>query len=92
MSRTPRRFAVLGFASTHDALDAEALLLDLGIDVVPIPAPKTLGTLCGIALRLEIADETRALALSGGCRYRRRRSRRGRGCVEKPLLNAAHRV
>jgi hypothetical protein len=62
MSRTPRPFKVLGFATTHDALDAEALLLDLGIDVVPIPAPKTLGTLCGIALRLEIADEIRALA------------------------------
>ncbi len=61
MSRTPRRFGVLGFASTHDALDAEALLLDLGIDAVPIPAPKALGTLCGIALRLELADEKRAL-------------------------------
>ncbi len=60
MSRIPRRFAVLGFTSTHDALDAEALLLDMGIDVVPIPAPKSLGTLCGIALRLEIADELRA--------------------------------
>jgi hypothetical protein len=61
MSRTPRPFKVLGFASTHDALDAEALLLDLGIDAVPIPAPKILGTLCGIALRLEPADEKRAL-------------------------------
>jgi hypothetical protein len=66
MSRTPRRFKVLGFASTHDALDAEALLLDMGIEVVPIPAPKTLGTLCGIALRLEIADETRALTYLEG--------------------------
>ena len=57
MSRMPRLFKVLGFASTHDALDAEALLLDLGIDAVPIPAPKALGTLCGIALRIEPADE-----------------------------------
>jgi len=55
-------FKVVGFASTHDALDAEALLLDLGIDAVPIPAPKALGTLCGIALRLEPADEKRALS------------------------------
>jgi len=61
MARSPRSFKVLGFTSTHDALDAEALLLDLGIDVVPIPAPKALGTLCGIALRLEPADEPRAL-------------------------------
>jgi hypothetical protein len=59
--RIPRLFTILGFASTHDALDAEALLLDLGIDAVPIPAPKALGTLCGIALRLEPADEKRAL-------------------------------
>jgi len=64
--RTPRLFKVLGFASTHDALDAEALLLDLGIDVVPIPAPKSLGTLCGIALRLEIGDERRALSYLSG--------------------------
>lgn len=66
MSRTPRLFALLGFASTHDALDAESLLLDLGIDVTPIPAPKALGTLCGIALRLEVADEPRALGYLSG--------------------------
>ncbi len=60
MSREPRPFAVLGFASTHDALDAEALLLDLGIDVTPVPAPPTVSARCGIALRLELADEDRA--------------------------------
>ncbi len=60
MTRTPRVFAVLGFASTHDALDAETLLGDLGIGVVPIPAPKTIGARCGIALRIELADEYRA--------------------------------
>ena len=60
MSRVPRTFAVLGFESTHDALDAETLLGDLGIDVVPIPAPKTIGAHCGIALRIEIDDEPRA--------------------------------
>ena len=60
MSSDPRIFAALGFASTHDALDAEQLLADLGISVVPIPAPKTIGALCGIALRVEFADEERA--------------------------------
>jgi len=62
MSGTPRSFVVLGFASTHDALDAETLLLDLGIDVVPIPAPKTINARCGIALRCDLADTSRALA------------------------------
>ena len=62
MTREPRIFAVLGFESTHDALDAETLLGDLGIDVVPIPAPKTIGSSCGIALRIELADEERAAA------------------------------
>ena len=62
MRRTPRVFAVLGFESTHDALDAETLLGDLGIDVVPIPAPKTIGAHCGIALRIEVADEARSVA------------------------------
>lgn len=60
MSREPRPFAALGFASTHDALDAEQLLGDLGITVVPMPAPQSIGTLCGIALRIELADEDRA--------------------------------
>lgn len=60
MSRPPQPFVVLGFTSTHDALDAEALLEDMGMDVVPIPAPKALGTLCGIALRLPPEQEERA--------------------------------
>lgn len=61
MTRSHRTFAVLGFASTHDALDAERILLDLGIDVVPVPAPKQVSANCGIALRLEVADTQRAL-------------------------------
>ena len=61
MSREPRSFVALGFASTHDALDAEALLGDVGIGVVPVPTPKAIGSGCGIALRLEPTDEGRAL-------------------------------
>ena len=61
MTREPRPFVVLGFGSTHAALDAESLLLDLGVEVVPVPAPSVLGGLCGIALRLEPGDEERAL-------------------------------
>ena len=58
MSRTPRSFAVFGFSSTHDALAAEDLLQDAGIEAVPIPAPTLLGALCGIALRVpEMASE-----------------------------------
>ena len=65
MSRQRRTFAVLGFESTHDALDAESLLGDLGIDVVPIPAPKIIGAHCGIALRIELEDEARATEFLG---------------------------
>lgn len=61
MSREARTFAVLGFASTHDALDAESLLDDMGVDVVPIPAPGALGAHCGIALRVLPSQESRAL-------------------------------
>ena len=60
MNREVRLFVALGFASTHDALDAEALLGDLGVEVVPIPAPSTMSARCGIALRLSPADEERA--------------------------------
>ncbi len=60
MSREEREFAVFGFASTHDALAAEALLKDAGLAVVPVPAPHELGALCGIALRLPPSDAGRA--------------------------------
>lgn len=60
MMREPREFTVLGFDTTHDALDAESLLEDMGIAVAPMPAPSALGTKCGIALRLERADGERA--------------------------------
>jgi len=60
VTRERRPFAVFGFVSTHDALDAETLLGDLGIGVTPIPAPAGISARCGIALRLELADEERA--------------------------------
>lgn len=63
MAREPRDFVVLGFGSTHDALAAESVLKDLGVQVVPVPAPKELGALCGIALRLEPGDVPRTREL-----------------------------
>lgn len=59
--REPREFVVFGFSSTHDALDAEALLDDMGIDVVPVPAPATVSARCGVALRVQGSDAERAL-------------------------------
>ncbi len=56
----PREFAVFAFATTHDALDAEALLGDLGFEVVPVPAPPDLSANCGIALRVPPEDGDRA--------------------------------
>ncbi len=58
--RRPRTFVVLGFSSTHDALGAEALLEDMGLDVVPIPSPAAVGALCGIALRIPPEQAKRA--------------------------------
>ncbi len=63
MTREARDFVVLGFGSTHDALAAEAVLKDLGVPVVPVPAPKEIGALCGIALRLKPGDVRRAKEL-----------------------------
>lgn len=70
MVRTPRLFRVLGFDTTHDALDAEALLNDLGVDAIPVPAPKGIGALCGIVLRIELADEERAVGYLTGAGIR----------------------
>ena len=58
--RELRPFVVYGFESTHAALAAESLLKDMGVAVVPVPAPKSIGRLCGIALRVEPAESARA--------------------------------
>ncbi|MDP2401659.1 MAG: DUF3343 domain-containing protein [Actinomycetota bacterium] len=52
MTRLPRPFVVFAFATTHDALAAEAALRDADLEVVPIPTPRSVGVSCGIALRL----------------------------------------
>lgn len=67
-ARELRRFVVLGFASTHDALEAELILQNLPITVTPIPAPFGISSKCGIALRLEPEDEAaarRSLSVAG---------------------------
>jgi ribosomal protein L7Ae-like RNA K-turn-binding protein len=48
-----RPFAVFGFESVHDTLEAEDVLRAAGIPAITIPSPKELGELCGIALRVE---------------------------------------
>jgi len=45
-------FVTFTFATTHDAMAAEALLLRAELDVVPVPAPKTKKAFCGLAMRL----------------------------------------
>ena len=60
MSRERRTYVVFGFESTHDALSAEALLEDMGIEIVTIPTPASIGTQCGIALRMPPEQSERA--------------------------------
>lgn len=67
-ARELRRFVVLGFASTHDALEAERVLQGVAMDVTPIPSPVGISSKCGIALRLEPEDEAearRSLSIAG---------------------------
>jgi hypothetical protein len=56
VSASLRPFVVFGFASVHDTLAAEAVLKTAGIAAVTIPAPRELGELCGIALRVVPSD------------------------------------
>lgn len=55
-AREVRPFVVYGFATTHAALAAEDALKAAVLTVVPIPAPRELGSLCGVALRLTPDD------------------------------------
>jgi hypothetical protein len=56
VSASLRPFVVYGFASVHDTLAAESVLKAAAIEVVAIPAPRELGELCGIALRVTPSD------------------------------------
>ena len=58
-----RTFVVLGFRTTHEALEAERALVTADFQAVPIPSPKTFGALCGIAMRLPPEQEPGALGL-----------------------------
>lgn len=66
MSGEARPFVVYGFASVHDALAAESVLLGAAIAVTPVPSPPELGELCGVALRVEPADAAHAERLLAG--------------------------
>lgn len=57
MMRPTNKYSVFGFASTHDALEAESVLNGQDVDVVPIPAPPSVSASCGIALRV-LFDQT----------------------------------
>lgn len=45
-------FVVFIFGTTTDALTAETLLKQAGLDVVAIPAPSSSTAKCGLAMRL----------------------------------------
>lgn len=55
-------YAVFGFDGTHEALQAETALLAVGLDVVLIPTPRALGSLCGFALRVPAQERADAEA------------------------------
>ena len=60
MSRELRTFVVYGFSTVHDALGAESVLKGAGVSVTPVPSPKELGELCGIAMRIAPEDAAHA--------------------------------
>ncbi|MDO8964522.1 MAG: DUF3343 domain-containing protein [Coriobacteriia bacterium] len=66
MTRAPRPWVVYGFASVHEALGAESVLKGADVTVTPVPSPKELGDLCGIALRVAPAEADHAERLLAG--------------------------
>lgn len=61
--RPVRDFAVLAFASTHDAMTAEQAVAEAGIPGRSIPRPAGMGAGCGIALRLDPGHLESAIAV-----------------------------
>lgn len=68
MSASERDYAVFGFATTHDALAAEAALVGSGVTLTVMPTPKALGALCGIALRVPAEDAAWATGIMAEAR------------------------
>ncbi|MRR12050.1 DUF3343 domain-containing protein, partial [bacterium] len=54
-------FVVLGFRTTHAALEAESVLRRAGLDVVPVPTPRGIGHSSGIAMRIPPGQVSLAL-------------------------------
>lgn len=61
MKSEKAEFTVFGFAGTHDALRAEDVLLEAAVDVVLIPTPRALGSLCGFAVRVPSPERIAAI-------------------------------
>lgn len=61
MSAGREEFAVFGFAGTHEAIRAEEILIASAVDVVLIPTPRALGSLCGFAVRVPVGERDAAL-------------------------------
>ena len=60
MSADREEFSVFGFAGTHEAIRAEEILMAAAVDVVLIPTPRALGSLCGFAVRVPASGRDRA--------------------------------
>ena len=60
---------ILGFQNTQDAIAAERKLLDAGVDVQPVPAPKAVKGGCGICLAVHSADIGKVRLLLGNLAF-----------------------
>ena len=56
---------ILAFNSASDAIAGERKLLDAGVDVDMIDAPKAIKSGCGICLKLDSAETARARLILG---------------------------
>jgi len=56
---------ILGFRRAGDAIAGERKLLDAGVDVQMIDAPKTIGNVCGVCLKVHAADLGKVRMLLG---------------------------
>ena len=61
-----REYVVILFAGTSHAVRAESLLVRAGVDCRLVPVPRQLSSDCGVCVRLEPADEERALEVLAG--------------------------
>lgn len=65
-------FYIISFNSTHQAIKAEKILEDEGLDIVAMPTPRGITASCGLSIKFDFNDLDRVVSLMDDSNIERR--------------------